>query len=136
MTPDIVTNAIVSALSAGATSGVSDVAKSAIATAYENLKWLIKKKFGSDSEAAEAIEKLEVKPDSDGRRRTLGEELSAVSSSSDAELLVAAQSLLSLIAALPRNEKHTQAAHGTGIAQADRGSSATVSVSVHPRKDD
>jgi hypothetical protein len=38
MTPDIVANAIVAALSAGAVSGVEDTAKSAIANTYQGLK--------------------------------------------------------------------------------------------------
>ena len=136
MTPDIVANAIVAALSAGAVAGAQDTAKSAIADAYEGLKSLVKKKFGHDSEAAEAIDKLEAKPDSDGRKQTLAEELKAANSTSDAELVTAAQSLLALIKALPQGEKHIQVAQGTGIAQADRGSTATVTMSGPPKKDD
>jgi hypothetical protein len=54
MTPDIVANAIVAALSAGAVAGATDTAKSAIADAYQGLKSLIKKKSGDESEAAKA----------------------------------------------------------------------------------
>jgi hypothetical protein len=136
MTPDILANAIVAALSAGAVSGATDTAKSAIADAYSGLKSLIKKKFGSDSEASEAIEKLEAKPDSDGKKQVLAEALNAVNSTSDPELVSAAQSLLALIKALPQGEKHIQHAQGTGIAQADRGSTATVTMHTPPRKDD
>jgi hypothetical protein len=136
MTPDIVANAIVAALSAGAAAGATDTAKSAIADAYQGLKSLVKKKFGHDSEAAQAIEKVEAKPDSDGRKKTLAEELEAVNSTSDAELISAAQSLLALIKALPQGEKHIQYAQGTGIAQADGGSTATVIMHGTLRKDD
>jgi hypothetical protein len=136
MTPDIVVNAIIAALSAGAVAGAKDTAKSAIADAYQGLKSLIKKKFGSDSDAAEAIDKLEAKPESDVRRQTLAGELKAANSTSDAELVTAAQSLLSLIKALPQGEKHIRFAQGTGIAQADRGGTATVNISAPPRKDD
>jgi hypothetical protein len=38
MAPDIVTNAIVAAISAGAVAGAADTAKSAIADAYQGLK--------------------------------------------------------------------------------------------------
>jgi hypothetical protein len=55
--PKIGTNAIVAAISAGAVAGASDTAKVAIADAYQGLKSLVKKKFGHDSDAAEAIEK-------------------------------------------------------------------------------
>jgi hypothetical protein len=136
MTPDIVTNAIVAALSAGAVAGATDTAKSAIADAYQGLKSLVMKKFGHDSDAAEAIDKLEAKPDSDGKKQVLAEELNAVNSSSDPELVSAAQSLLALIKALPQGEKHIQFAQGTGIAQADRGSTATVTMNTPLRKDD
>jgi hypothetical protein len=136
MTPDIVTNAIVAAISAGAVAGAKDTAKSAIVDAYQGLKSLVKQKFGHESDAAEAIDKLEAKPDSDGRKQTLAEELKAVNSTSDPELISAAQSLLELIRALPQGEKHIQYAQGTGIAQADRGSTATVAMSGPRKKDD
>jgi hypothetical protein len=136
MTPDIVTNAIVAALSAGAVAGTTDTAKSAIADTYQGLKSLLKNKFGHDSDVAQAIEKVEAKPDSNGRQATLAEELEAVNSLSDPELVSAAQSLLSLIKALPEGEKHIQVAQGSGIAQADRGGTATVTMYAQPRKDD
>jgi hypothetical protein len=41
MTPEIVANAIIAALA-----GATDIAKSAIADAYQGLKTLIKKSFG------------------------------------------------------------------------------------------
>jgi hypothetical protein len=136
MTPDIVANAIVVALSAGAVAGAKDTAKSAIADAYQGLKSLVKKKFGHESDAAQAIEEVEAKPDSEGRKKTLAEELNAVNSSSDPELVDAAQSLIALIKALPEGEKHIQVADGIGIAQADRGSSATVTMNAPLREDD
>jgi hypothetical protein len=83
MAPEVVTNAIIAALSAGAVAGATDTAKSAIADAYQCLKALIKKKYGDHSDVAEAIDKLEAKPDSGGRRHTALEELQAVNSTSD-----------------------------------------------------
>lgn len=136
MTPDTVTAAIVAALSAGATTGATDTAKKAIADAYEGLKFLVRKKFGGDSDASEAIVKLEAKPDSDGRKQTLTEELKDVNAVSDPEVVSAVQSLLELIRALPQGEKHIQFAQGTGIAQADRGSTATVTMHAPPKRDD
>jgi hypothetical protein len=132
MAPEIVTSAIIAAISAGAVAGVADTAKSAIADAYQGLKSLIKTKFGHDSEAAEAIDKLEAKPDSGARKEVLAEELKAVNSANDHELVSAAQALLALIKAQPESEKHIQVAQRTGIAQADRGSIATVNMSAPP----
>jgi hypothetical protein len=113
MAPDIVANAIVAAVSVGAVAGATDTAKSAIDDAYQCLKSLIKKKFGHDSDVAEVTDMLEAKPHSDARKILLVEELKAVNSTSDREVVSAAQSLLELIRALPQGEKHIQIAHGT-----------------------
>jgi hypothetical protein len=89
MTLDVVANALVAALSAGAVAVATDTAKSAIADAYQGLKSLIKNKFGHDSDVAEAIDELEAKTGSDGKKQVLAEELNAVNSTSDPELVSA-----------------------------------------------
>jgi hypothetical protein len=133
---DPVTLAIITALATGATSGLTDATKKALVDGYEGLKGLIKKKFGGDSDAAEAIEKLQAKPDSLGRRETLAEELKAVNAAADPELLSASHSLLELIKALPQGDRHIQVAQGIGIAQADRGGTASVKFFGSPSKRD
>jgi hypothetical protein len=130
---DPVTLAIIAAISAGATAGTSDATKKAVVDGYEGIKALIKKKFGG-SAAVEAIEKLEAKPDSAGRRETLGEEMKAINAAREPDVLSAAQSLLGLIKALPQGEQHIQVAQGTGVAQADRQSIATVNLYGSPEK--
>jgi hypothetical protein len=100
------------------------------------LKSLIKKKFGHASNADRAIDNLQAKPDSDAWKQILTGEVKVVTSSSDPELVSAAQSLLALIKALPQGEKHTQVAQGTGIAQADRGGTATVTMHAPARGND
>ena len=130
---DPITLALVAALTAGATSGVTEVAKKAIVDGYEGLKALLKKKFGNNTDVSDAIDKLQAKPDSPARRATLGEELTAANAVSDPELVSAAQSLLALIKNLPQGDQHVQQiAQGTGIAQAAGGSTATVSMSGWP----
>jgi hypothetical protein len=136
MTPDAIVTAIVAALSTGAAKGATDAAKTAVVDAYGGLKSLIKIRFGGHSEAAVAIDRLEAKPDSDGRRQTLSEELQSANVGTDPEIASAAQALLALIRALPDGEKNIQFAQGQGIAQADRGSTATVSLYAGPGKDD
>jgi hypothetical protein len=126
MTPDIVTNAIVAALSAGAITASADTAKSPVAEAYQELKSLIRNKFGEDSEAAAALDQLEAKPDSEAREKLLTEELRTVKAVSDSELTSAVESLLKLIQPPPDGKRSNQFAEGTGIAQADRGGTATV----------
>jgi hypothetical protein len=127
---DPITIAIIATLSAGVTSGTTDVAKKAIMDSYEGLKGLLKKKYGGTSDVADAIDKLQVKPDSPGHRTVLAEELTKANAAADPELLSAAQSLLTFTKALPRGEQHVQQiAQGIGIAQASAGSTATASVS-------
>ncbi len=128
--------AIIAALSASAASGVSDITKKAIVDGYNGLKALVTKKFGTNNEATTAIQKLETKPESLGRQQTLAEELQASGAAADPELLTAAQSLLELIKSLPTGEQHIQHAAGTGIAQADRGSTASVTFAPSPTKED
>jgi hypothetical protein len=126
---DPITLSIIGALSLGATSGATDIAKKAIVDGYEGLKALIKKKFGGESKAAEAIEKFQDTPDSPKRKETLAQELKAVNAAEDPELLQAAQSLLEALKALPRGEQNIQQiAQGTGIAQATGGGTATVNM--------
>ena len=130
MTPQAISDAILAALSTGAAAAATDTVKKAVADAYGGLKSIIQKKFGSESDAAQALAKLESKPDSEGRRQTLHEELALVDAGSDPEVAAAAQALLDAIRALPQTEAHVQLAHGQNIAQADRGGTATVHVST------
>lgn len=128
-----ITTSIVAALTAGAATGLTDATKKAIADGYSGLKALIGKKVGGHREVTEAIQKLEAKPDSAGRQQTLAEELQEAKIATDPELLSTAQSLLELIKALPQGEQHIQHAVGTGIAQADRGSTASVTFGFPPK---
>jgi hypothetical protein len=137
MTPQAISDAILAALSTGAAAAATDTVKKAVADAYGGLKSIIQKKFGSGSDAAQALEKLESKPDSEGRLQTLHEELAEVNAGSDAEVAAAVQVLVEAIRARPQSEAHAQSAHGQNIAQADRGSTATVHVSTWtPPKND
>jgi len=125
---DPVTTAIIAALSAGASSASTDVAKKVISDGYEGLKGLLKKKFGGDSDVVAAVDKLEGKPDSAGRQQVVAEELSATGAAADVEVIGAATALLDRIKSQPGGTHHIQIALGRNIAQADRGGTATVSV--------
>jgi hypothetical protein len=131
---DPISTAIVAAITAGATTGATDIAKKAIVDGYVALKALVKNKFGGNSEVVDAIEKLQAKPDSAGRRETLAEEIKATRASEEPDLLAAAKSLLEIIRAMPNGEQHIQQARGVGIAQASGGSSATVNMYGLPGK--
>jgi hypothetical protein len=94
---DPITTAIVAALSAGAVSGLTETSKTAITDAYTGLKSLLVKKFGARSNVVQAIDHLEARPESAGRKETLQEEMTAVNAEQDDELLTAAQHVLTLL---------------------------------------
>jgi hypothetical protein len=125
---DPVTASIIAALSAGASGAIPEVAKKAIADGYDGLKALLKKKFGTDGDVVEAVDRLESKPNSAGRQQVVSEKMSAAGVPADLEILAAATALLEQIKCLPSGTHHVQIAQGSNIAQASEGGSATVNV--------
>ena len=123
-----VSTAIIAAIAAGLVAGVKDTGKKAVADAYNGLKALITRKFGGDSKLAEAVVKLEEDPKSPGRAQTVGKKVREVGADQDQEIVDAANLLLDKLKELPSGEAHIQFAVGSNIAQADRGSTATVTV--------
>ena len=126
---DPITTAILAALSAGLT----EASKTAITDAYTQIKALLASKFGTTSDVVHAVEQVEAKPDSAGRKAMLQEEITAVKADQDPDLLRTAQTLLHLLQASSGEGSHIQTATGNYIAQADRGSTASVNVG-HPRE--
>ncbi|AQH05297.1 hypothetical protein A9R05_40405 (plasmid) [Burkholderia sp. KK1] len=120
---DPITTAIIAAVAAGAS---GEVTKKTIAESYDGLKALLKKRFGGDSDVAQAVDMLEEKPDAKGRRQTVEDALVAVNAGDEPELLAAAQVLLDQIKSQPGGEQHIQHVQGDFNAVADRGSSASV----------
>ena len=102
---DPITAAIVAALAAGVAAGATEVGKKVIVDAYDALKAALKKKFGADSDLAEAVEKLEKKPDSAGRQETLKEEVEAAQAANDPQLQQLAQALIEALKSTPEGEK-------------------------------
>jgi hypothetical protein len=94
---DPITTAIITALSAGAVSAITDTTKTAITDGYNKLKGLLTKKHGADSEVVQTIDKLEAKPDSQGRKEMLAEEIATVKAEQDDEILAAAKQILTLV---------------------------------------
>ena len=127
-----VTTIILSALVAGAAAGVTEVGKKLVVDGYEALKAALTAKFGADSELADAVAGLEKKPESDGRKQILDEEIVAAKVGADPELVALARAFLEQIESQPGGAQHIQNAVGSYIAQADRGATATVTVT---RKD-
>jgi hypothetical protein len=86
---------IVTALGAGAASVTSDVASSAVQDAYATLKALLRQRFAGRSEAELVLSKHESAPAT--WQALLAAELGQVGADRDADLVTAAQALMSLV---------------------------------------
>ncbi len=94
---DLITTAILAAL--------ADLSKDAIKDGYNALKAALKKKFGSKSDLVDAVDKLEKKPDSEGRKATLQEEVEIAKVNDDPNIIRLAQDLLDKIKEQPGGQQ-------------------------------
>jgi len=94
---DPISTALISALAALTEPVVKD--------AYNGVKMLIHRKFGADSGLTTAVESLEQRPESKGRREVLVEEVAAAKAQQDSELLDAAESLIEKIESQPEGKQ-------------------------------
>jgi hypothetical protein len=104
---DPITTAIVaavSALSTEAIGGLTDTAKTAVNDGYNKLKDLLTKKHGEGSEVVQAIDQLEAKPESQGRKAMLQEEITAIKAEQDDEIVAAAKQILILVKSQQANQ--------------------------------
>ena len=101
MSPDVIANTVAAALSAGAVSSADASAAPAIAERYELLHTLLRARYSLYCEAIEALEQLEERPQSDGRRLVLAEELRVIDLSCDKEVTEAVQALMELLRTQP-----------------------------------
>jgi hypothetical protein len=88
---------IVSAIALGAEIGLKSTVEAAIKDAYAGFKALVLGKFGKHGDTAKAVEEVEKKPDSNGRKETLKEELTAAGAHQDQEVVDKATDLLKLL---------------------------------------
>ncbi len=94
---DLITTAIVAALSAGAVSGLTEVSKTAVTDAYQALKDLLAQKFGTRGQVVQAIDRLEAEPESTAHREGLQKEIVTVNAEQDHEVMAAAKQVLALV---------------------------------------
>jgi hypothetical protein len=127
MIDNTVLGAIIGAIGAGALDGAKDVAKKALSDGYDKLKSSLVSRFGEKSSVVSALTQVEEKPSSEGRLKVLEEELTESGAASDHELSIYARELGEVIKNL-QGTTGSQVAHGTGIAQADRSSTASVTM--------
>jgi hypothetical protein len=95
---DPITTAIAAAV-------LTDLSKDAIKGSYKALKDALKKKFGAESDLVDAVDKLEKKPDSEGRKATVQEEVSVAKANEEPEILKLAQDLLDKIKEQPGGQE-------------------------------
>ena len=96
---DPITTAIVAALAA--------LSKDAIKDSYNALKSVLKKKFGSESDLVDAVEKLEKRPDSKGRKAMVQEEVEMAKVNDDVEIVQLAQDLLNKLKDEPSGQQRS-----------------------------
>jgi len=116
---DPITTAIIAALAAGVTQGT-------VADMYKGIKQLIKKK-SKQKNIIEVLDDLEKDPISNMGKKWLQKEIQNNQLDQDADILEAAKKLLNEMKS-SGNEKHIMQAKGNFIAQADHGSSASVTI--------
>lgn len=90
---DPISASLVAALAVGAAGGLTDVGKQVVPDAYNALKAALRKKYGVDSDLAEAVDKLEKRPESKNRAGMVQEEVEIAGAASDPELLALAKKL-------------------------------------------
>jgi hypothetical protein len=85
---------LATALVTGAAEKLKPTAGKAVEEAYNGLKALLLRKFGDRQDVGDALEDVERKPDSEGHKMVLEEELASAGAHKDEELLAAAKALL------------------------------------------
>lgn len=127
---DPITSAIVAALSAGVTAGLTDTAKKLISDLYSSIKEMIQKKHGKDNKAIKAINDLENKSDFAPYQVSLQQRVSELKLDQDSELINLATKLLSAIQQSENkgNPQTNQNIYGNGNAVAGTGGTATINI--------
>ncbi len=95
---DPITTAFVTALAI-------PMAKDVIKDGYDALKAALKKKFGDQSDVVNAVKQLEKKPDSEGRKATLQEEVENAKVNDDPEIVKLAQNFLNQLKEQPGGQQ-------------------------------
>lgn len=122
---DPITTAIVAAL--------AGLSKDAIKDSYEVLKSALKQKFGSQSDLVDAVDKLEKKPDSEGRKATLLEEVETAKANDDSDLLRLAQDILDKIKEQPGGQQiiTQNISHVKNAATSGSGNASITNIKKH-----
>lgn len=127
---DPITSAIIAALAAGVTAGLTDTAKKLISDLYNSIKEKIQQKHGKDSKAIKAINDLENEPDFVPYQTGLQQRINELKLDQDLELISLATKLLSAIqqSQSKANLQTIQNVYGNGNAVAGTGGTATINI--------
>lgn len=127
---DPITSAIIAALAAGVTAGLTDTAKKMISDLYNTIKEKIQQKHGKDSKAIKAINDLESEPDFAPYQSGLQQRVNELKLDKESELISLATKLLSVIqeSQSKANLQTIQNVYGNGNAVAGTGGTATINV--------
>jgi hypothetical protein len=79
-----------------------------VVSTHDTIAAVIKRKFGAHHEVSQAVESLEKKPDSVGRREMPKEEINGSGAAEDAEILAAARSMLEILKKQPGAQEIVQ----------------------------
>jgi len=120
-------NTLIAAIVAGSVVATQDVATQAVKDGYAALKALLVRKFGETSDVADALQKVENKPNSEARQALLTEELDSAGASQDLELVQRAQAFLTLLeesGLAPGRSYHPATLTGSGAIAQGKGAVA------------
>lgn len=104
---DSITSAVLAAL--------GGLSQTAVRDAYSALKSLIAQKFGRDSSISRAVDDLEAKPESAGRKAVLQEEVAAVGALADPDIVAAAKAVQEQVRVQPLVQVHASGERSVAI---------------------
>ncbi len=130
-----ITSALIAALAAGITAGLTDTGKQAIGDLYNSIKEKIRQKHGKDNKVIKAITILESEPNFLPYQAGLEQQISELEIDKDSEILNIATSLLSAIqeAQSKTNIQTVQNIYGANNAVAGTGGTATINIQSQPK---
>ena len=92
-----ITTIIASAIAMGAAAGIKPTVAQAVQDAYAGLKRLIRDRYGSNEEVADAVDCVTKKPEVGRRREALDDALKEAGAEQDAQLASAAKQLIQAV---------------------------------------
>jgi hypothetical protein len=125
---DPITAALIAALAAEVTSGVTEDDKTMLVDAYNGLKTLLMKKFGEQSRVFQSVAFLESMPESDASKALAHESVVAAKADQDPDFQQAAQALFSQVAIQTGGQHFIQQVTSNYNASAQGWGNATVNV--------